>query len=403
MKQSKVLSALAIERLTKRGLYRDMQGLYLRVGETGTKSWIFRYMLVGKPHSMGLGSYPEVSLARARDLAGEMRAAMRGINPIDPLAARRANLAKMKAETDHSFGAAAESWLTQQKEKWTNERYAGQVDALVRKSCSAIWSRPVASIGKTEVIAVLEPVWSRTAVTASRLRMYIQQILDRAVFLGWREPGDNPARWVGHLQHGFIPQSSHDVEHMAALPFTDAPALALELRAHDDVAARALEFTLLTAARTGEVLGAVWSEIDLTTRTWIVPAERMKAKVEHRVPLSDRAVQLIEQLPPGTGERVFFGLSPIAMRRLLLKLRPGYMVHGLRSSFKDFAGERAHAPAHIIEMCLAHAVGDAVMQAYGRSDLITRRATLMQQWASFLERPIESADVVPIAGRAAVS
>jgi integrase len=353
-------------------------------------------MLAGRARNAGLGPYPEISLARARELAGEWRAKLKGVNPVDPLDERRKNLDAMRVASSQTFGAAAELWLAKEWESWS-PRYAAEVRKMVTKRCAPIWNRPVADIDTRAVQAVLDPFWREHRVTASRLRMHIESVLDfAAVAKHWRLPGDNPARWSGHLEHVYNAPSTRDVEHLAALPHTDAPALTAELRERGDMVARALEFAVLTAARTGEVLGARWNEIDFAARTWTVPADRMKGGREHRVPLSSRVIALLEALPRGgDGDRVF-NVPTRGMWRLMQKMRPGVTVHGFRSAFKDYAQERAHAPIHVVEMCLAHAVEKAVEKAYGRSDLLARRATLMEQWSEFLSRPLVSGDVVQL-------
>ncbi|HXQ51577.1 MAG TPA: integrase arm-type DNA-binding domain-containing protein [Stellaceae bacterium] len=403
------MKALAVEKLARKpGMYCDGGGLWLRVQSPTARSWVFRYMQDRKPHEMGLGKYPEISLQRAREKAAEAR--RQKAEGHDPLAARASARASLRAEAAKSvtFKDAAERYIAAHRAGWRNVKHAGQWEAtLATYAEPVIGALAVQDVDTGLVLKVLEPIWTRKPETASRLRGRVEAVLDWARVRGYRD-GENPARWRGHLDK-LLPARSkvQRVEHHAALPYDDLPGFMATLRAENGTAARALEFAILTAARTGEVIGARWREFDLEEKVWTVPGERMKAGREHRVPLSARAVEILEGLKPDdrdgeTGDAfVFTGigmtkpLSNMAMLMLLRRMkRDDLTAHGFRSTFRDWCAERTNFPSEVAEMALAHAVGDKVEAAYRRGDLFEKRRALADQWATFCAMPATGAKVV---------
>jgi integrase len=381
------LKAAEISRLG-RGRHHDGGGLYLSVGNGSARSWIFRFRRDGKLHDYGLGPAHSVSLSAARQRAFECRAALyAGNNPIEVRQARRLErvLAAAKAVT---FDNAAEQYIAAHAAGWRSPRQEGQWRQTLTDFAFPILGKlPVLAIDTGLVLQVLEPIWQTKTETASRLRGRIEAILDWATARGFRQ-GGNPARWRGHLEN-LLPKHSkvRRIEHHAALPFSGIALFMAELRQREGAAARALELLILTAGRTREVLGAQWREIDLTARLWTVPAERMKGGKEHRVPLSDAALRVLETMAEiRVDEYVFPGrggaLGPTALRRVLGYLgRTGITVHGFRSTFRDWAAETTAYPRELAEMALAHAVGSQVEAAYRRGDLFEKRRALMRDWA----------------------
>ncbi|HEX2448005.1 MAG TPA: integrase arm-type DNA-binding domain-containing protein [Methyloceanibacter sp.] len=400
------LTVHKLARLKEPGRYLDERGLYLQVTETGVRSWIFRYARDGRERWLGLGPLHTVDLKTARERARQARLQL--LNGIDPLDARKAARAEkvLEAAKTLTFEEAAKDWFATHERKWSNEKHRAQIKGDLRRlAFPKIGRVPVAALDTGLVLKVVEPVWRRTPETASRLRGRIENILDWATVRGYRS-GENPARWRGHLDQ-VLPARSQIAKpnHHAALPFAELPAFMAALRAREGIAAMALEFLLLTAARTGEVLGATWDEIDLHEKQWTIPAARMKAGKEHRVPLSDRALKLLKGLPREKGNPFVFigaqkgsGLSNMAMATLLRRMgRDDITVHGFRSTFRDWAAERTAYPNHVVEMALAHVIGDKVEKAYRRGDLFDKRRRLMADWARFAETPRpESASVTSI-------
>ena len=388
------LSALKVDKAKQPGMYGDGGGLYLRVTGDGAKNWVFRFMLNGRPRWMGMGPSHTVNLAEARRRAGDHR--LRRHDGIDPIEARRAERlqARLDAAKAVTFKQSAESYIKAHRPGWRNAKHAGQWEATL-----ATYAEPV--IGKLSVQAIdtalvlkcLEPIWTEKPETAGRVRGRIEVILDWAKVRGYRT-GENPARWRGHLDK-LLPARGkvRRVEHHAALPYAELPGFLIALREQQGIAARALEFTILTAARTGEVIGARWNEIDLLDKTWTLPAGRMKAGKEHRVPLSARTLTILEEMQAHRHAEdgfVFPGgkhgkpLSNMAFLMLLRRMgRDDLTAHGFRSSFRDWVAERTNFPAEVAEMALAHTVSDKTVAAYNRSDLFERRRRLMQQWATF--------------------
>lgn len=408
MRESNRLTALKVARLKRPGRYGDGRGLWLQVTPRGTKSWLFRYMLNGRARQMGLGPVHTVTLADARDRATACRRLLLdGIDPIDTRQADRVR-AKIEAARSMTFKDCAISFIDANKPGWSNSKHLAQWrSSLERYVYPTIGDVSVTAIDTAMVLKVLEPIWTKKPETASRVRGRIEAVLDRAKALGYRE-GENPARWRGHLDK-LLPATSKltTVRHYPALPYRDIPAFMTDLRAQQGVSPRALEFTILSATRTSETINATWSEIDLDQKLWMIPADRMKGKREHRVPLCDHAVRLLAELPRD-GDYVFMGgkadrpLSNMALLKVLARMgRSDLTTHGFRSTFRDWAAETTAYPAEVAEMALAHSVPDKVEAAYRRGDMFAKRRGLMDDWAKFCALvPRLAGDVVPI--RAAV-
>ncbi|WP_321902849.1 tyrosine-type recombinase/integrase [Paraburkholderia tropica] len=386
------LSQLTVTRTTKPGLYADGGNLYLQITTAGVKSWLFRYMRNGKPRGMGLGPVHTIGLAEARVLALDCRRQL--LAGTDPLDARNAECAaKRVAESnDVTFQHCAEKYIEAHRAGWKNAKHADQwANTLATYAYPVFDSRPVSTIDTALVMRVLEPIWTTKTETASRLRGRIESVLDWATVRGYRS-GENPARLKGHLDT-LLPKRSRvqKVEHHPALPYADLPEFIKTLRLEPGVAAFALEFLILTATRTNEVIGATWQEFDLDEGIWTIPAERMKMRKEHRVPLSMRANALVKaQKEVKQNDYVFPGarkgkpLSNMAMLKLLERMkRDDITVHGFRSTFRDWAGETTHYPREVCEAALAHGIKDKAEAAYARGDLFAKRAGLMQDWANF--------------------
>lgn len=396
------LSAKSVEKQSSPGYYCDGGGLYLQVSRSASKSWIFRYARDGKPREMGLGSQRDVTLAAARTKAGEARRQL--ADGIDPIAARDASKVQerlRKAGTE-SFAKCAEKYISAHRAGWRNPKHAGQWEAtLTTYADPVIGNLPVRDVDTELVLRILEPIWAKKPETASRLRGRIERVLDWARVRGYRS-GENPARWRGHLDKLLPAGLNRRVrKHHAALPYDEIPAFIGQLRAEEGTAAQALEFLILNVSRTGEVIGAKPGEIDARKALWTVPAERMKAGREHRVPLSPRAVEIAEAQPVGpflfAGRDDGQGLSNMAMLELLKRMgRADLTVHGFRSSFRDWAAECTTYPNEVCEMALAHAITDKVEAAYRRGDLFEKRRQLMADWASYCERPKTGAKVTPM-------
>lgn len=400
------LTARRVATLELPGRYGDGHGLYLQIMPRGAKSWLFRYERMGRERWMGLGPIHTVSLQEARERARKVRQQL--FDGLDPLESRRAERAKAALEASKAvtFEAATISYFDAHQAKWKNAKHRAQFLSTMREYVfPKLGKLKVADVDLGAVLGVLEPIWPNKTETASRVRGRIESVLDWATVRKLRT-GDNPARWKGHLQHvlparGRLAKPSHH----PALPYTDIPEFMAALKERDGVAARALEFTILTAARTGEVIGAQWEEIDLTAKTWTVPSARMKGGREHRVPLSGQAVQILETIPKEDGNSFIFvgsrtgGLSNMAMATVLRRMdRLEITVHGFRSSFRDWAAETTAFPNHVVEMALAHTVGNKVEAAYRRGDLFDKRRKLLADWGRYCATARQSRDssVVPI-------
>jgi integrase len=385
------------------GRFGDGAGLYLLVRSATAKFWLFRYVRNGKRREMGLGPASgrgAVSLVDARKKAHLLYDIHH--DGRDPLAERAAGRALQNAEAAKAvkFSEAAERYIEAHRAGWRNAKHLGQWQATLKTyAYPVIGALPVQSIDTALVLKVLEPLWTKRPETASRLRGRIEQILDWAKARGYRD-GENPARWRGHLDK-LLPARSkvRRVEHHAAMAYAELPDFMGLLRAQDGVAARALEFTILTASRGGEVAGARRSEFDLDAGRWVIPGKRMKSGQEHKVPLADRAIEIIKG---GDGDvTVFASLPPTALLKLLHRMgRADVTVHGFRSSFSDWVAERTNYPHHLVEAALAHASGDKVADAYRRTDLFEKRRQLMTAWGAFCVQPPSKGErVVPMRKR----
>ena len=398
-RQQQRLSALQVSKLTKPGLYGDGGGLTLQITQGGVKSWLFRFMMAGKAYGMGLGPTHTVSLAEARQKALAARKLI--IDGINPLAAKKqdkitAALANARMMT---FDQCAEAYVAAHKAGWKNAKHADQwTNTLSTYASPIIGHLPVAEIDTSLVVKCLTPIWETKTETASRLRGRIESILGWATTSGYRI-GENPARWKGHLDNllATISKASR-TKHHPSLPWQRMNELITALRARDGASARAIEFTILTACRSGEVRGAKWSEFDREKKVWTIPAERMKAGREHEVPLSEAVLALLKSLPqssdivfPGTKGQPLSDMSLTAViRRLNDKDKPnwidsngdGITVHGFRSSFRMWAAEATNYPREVAEHALAHQLPDAVERAYQRGSQFTKRASLMADWAA---------------------
>ena len=388
------LTALRVEKERRPGMYCDGGGLYLRVTNDGAKNWVFRFMLNGRARWMGMGPPHTVNLAEARKRAGEHR--LRRHDGIDPIEARRAE--KRRAQLDAAkavtFKECADNYIKAHRAGWRNGKHAAQWEATLSTYADPVMGGlSVQAIDNVLVLKVLEPIWTTKPETAGRVRGRIESILDWAKVRGYRV-GENPARWRGHLDK-LLPARGkvRRVEHHAALPYAELPGFLVALREQDGISARALEFTILTAARTGETIGAHWNEINLLEKTWTIPAARMKAGREHRVPLSPRTLGILEEMQAHRhaddgfvfpGGKLGKPLSNMAFLMLLRRMdRDDLTAHGFRATFKTWASDRTGFQNEIVEAALAHVVGCKVEQAYRRGDMFEKRRRLMQQWATF--------------------
>jgi integrase len=417
------LTALKVDKTKRPGMYADGGGLYLRVTREGTKNWVFRFMLNGRPRWMGIGPLALYGLQEVRGKALDARRLRH--EGIDPIEARRAGRMQERLEAAKAitFKQCADSYIKTHRVSWRNAKHAAQWEAMLATYAEPIiGALPVQAVDTALVMKVLEqevcaapdkpsaPLWTVRPETASRLRGRMESILDWAKVRGHRE-GENPARWRGHLDK-LLPARAkvRKVEHHAALPYNELPDFMTALRTHESIAARALEFAILTAARTGETIAATWDEINIGEKIWTVPAGRMKVSREHRVLLTARVLTILQEMKsaPGAetkfifaGSRVGKPLSNMALLMLLRRMkRDDLTAHGFRSSFRDWAAERTSFPSEVVEMALAHAVGSKVEAAYRRGDLFDKRRRLKEAWAEFLaQAPNEHSKVVSLKGR----
>ncbi|RVM82595.1 tyrosine-type recombinase/integrase [Sinorhizobium meliloti] len=387
-------NALTVKSITasKAVKLRDGGGLWL-VTKGGGRYWIFSYTFAGMRREMGLGPLHTVGLADAREKAEEARAMVR--RGLDPIAARKEEQADTPKLT--TFGAYADAFIDAAVKagRWRGAKTEARWRNLLENHAKPIRAKSLASIKTKDVIAVLNPIWGSKQETAEKLREAIERVLDAAKVEGHRA-GENPAAWKGNLEHAMHkPNQLATTSHHAAMPHVDLPAFMKKLAEVGGVSARALEIAILTACRSGEVRGAVWSEVDLKAKVWTIPPVRMKSGKLHRVPLSDEAVRLFKKMKEQSiNDLVFPGirdkkpLSDMSLSKALTSAGGGaYTVHGFRSSFRDYSTEIAHAPREIAEAALAHAVGDTVERSYARSDALERRRALMQAWADYLSSP----------------
>lgn len=407
-KQIEKLTPEFVMEVTKPGYHADGLGLYLQVSVWGTKSWVLRYTRHQKAHTLGLGPVHTISLLEARKRARKARQDL--LDGIDPIAVKRqkAQQAKLEQARMMTFQQCAEAYIEAHRAGWKNAKHAEQWQAtLASYAYPVLGMLNVKDVDTALVMKVLEPIWTEKTETASRLRGRIESILGWATVRGYRQ-GDNPARWRGHLDNLLAPRNKvQKAVHHAALSYTEIGAFILALRKMEGMAALALEFTILTASRTSETIGATWAEIDFQEAVWTIPATRMKAEKEHRVPLSARALAILRELQPLGGEFVFQGLkagksiSNMAMLKLLQRMaRTDLTVHGFRSTFRDWAGEMTAHPREVIEHALAHQLKDKAEAAYARGTLFQKRRRLMEDWARYCETPQAHGEVVSIRGAA---
>lgn len=409
------LSVLTVRQLQAPGRYPDGGGLYLQIGPTGGKSWIFRYRHAGRERQMGLGPLQLVSLAQAREQARDIR--MQRYRGVDPLGARgvQQKVTATEASSGPTFAEAMVAYIDANKAAWRNEKHVAQWSSTLNTYAAPhLGKKRLADIETADVLAAVQPIWLTKSETASRLRGRIEAVLSWGTVQGFRS-GENPARWKGHLEM-ILPAKAKvaKVKHHAALDYKEMPAFMAAMRSQSGVGVLALRFVILTAARTGEVIGADWGEIDLYNKVWTVPASRMKAGREHRVPLSDAAMEILEQqrkswfeiearrhrktLNPGEvgpigpvfwGQVAGRGLSNMALLAVMRRMgRDDLTSHGFRSSFRDWAAEETDFQGEVVEMALAHTIANKVEAAYRRGDLFEKRRALMEEWAKACARPL---------------
>jgi integrase len=381
------LTARTVAIRTKAGRHGDGGNLYLNISKTGAKSWTFMFERGGRQREAGLGSVSAVPLAKAREIAASFRATLaRGLDPIE------ARNAERRAQDGRkTFGQVADSFLKAKESGWRNARHRDQWRMTLTKIAAPLRDMPVADVATEHILEVLTPIWQLIPETASRLRARIEAVIDAARAAGHVGRNEaNPARWKGHLEKLLPKAKKLSRGHHVAMAYAEVPAFMKRLSGQNSIAVMALQFLILTAARTGEVLGAHWAEIDLAAKVWTVPASRMKAGREHRVPLSKPAMEILEKLSePRLGDFVFPGLkrgkplSNMALAMLLRRMQVDVTPHGFRSAFRDWVGDETHFPRELAEAALAHTVGDKAEQAYRRSDALEKRRALMEAWSSF--------------------
>lgn len=383
----------------KPGMHSEGNGLYLLARKGGAKSWIFRYTFDGKRREMGLGALAGLSVVEARAEAGQLRKRIvAGFDPIDERKQAKAEIAEAKRKAQlatkrasATFKQVATQYIADQEGGWRNAKHRQQWENTLKTyAFPVIGEMPVCDIEVEHILEILKPIWTRKHETARRVRMRIESVLDSAKVLKLRE-GDNPAIWRGGLK-SLLPKisASKRVRRHPAMPWEEIPSFMPKLKAREGVAARALEFAILTAARSGEVRKACWSEIDLDKRLWIIPKEKMKAEREHRVPLSKPAIELLKSMPMIYGCRYIFPgtrnqpLSDMSLGAVLKRMSLGhYTVHGFRSTFRDWAAEKSDHRPEAVELALAHSIANKVEAAYRRGDQLEKRAALMEDWAGW--------------------
>lgn len=379
------LSVKGAAALTKIGRHSDGGGLHLAVGKGASRRWTFLWVRNGKQREAGLGAYAVVTLAEARAKAAECRALVaKGLDPIEIRKATR-EATKIEAANRRTFGQCALDMIALKRPGWGSAKHARQFETTLR-SCRGIWDRPIGEIDADGVRAALLPTWKATPETGRRLRARIEMVFDYAIARRLH-PGPNPAVLKSGLAHTLPAHPKRTRRHMAALPYREIPRFFTDLRARPpSMATKALELLIFTACRSGEVLGATWQEFDLDAGTWAIPGGRMKAGKLHKVPLSQPALDTLKWAAAlRTSDFVFAGRFTDQPLKSLTRLAPpGFTVHGLRSSFRDFAAEQTNFPREVCEMALAHAVGSAVERSYARTDLFDKRRALMEAWATYV-------------------
>jgi integrase len=402
MSNRKELGALAVGNIHRRGInfVGGVTGLAVNVIKSGSRSWVLRYQVGGKRRDMGLGGYPDVTLAQAKERARVARSLLaQGLDPIEHSRAARSKMISERA-TALTFSQAADQYIETHESTWRNAKHAQQWrNTIAAYATPAMGKVLVRDVDLPQVLSVLEPIWKTKTETASRLRGRLESVLDWATARGYRS-GPNPARWKGLLDKLLpAPGKIAKTDHHRALPFADLPAFMKLLAVQDGLGARALEFTILTACRSGEVRGAHWDEFDLDAGIWTVPESRMKAGKEHRVPLSDAAMVIVrtqkeyafcEYVFPSShrarnSESEGAPLSDMTLSAVLRRMKVAAVPHGFRSTFRDWCAEVTDYPRDVAEMALAHAIGNKVEAAYRRGDLFEKRKQLMQDWANFAQ------------------
>lgn len=389
------LNPKTVGAIIKPGRHSDGGGLYLYVSRSGAKSWVFFYKLFGRQREMGLGPIHAVGLARAREMAAAARGEL--ANKVDPLDKRRGERERPKTKT---FGEVATEFIETHRHEWRNEKHSAQWASSLQVHAESLWKRPIDEIDTDDVVAALDKIWTRIPETARRVRGRIEAVLDAAKVRKLRS-GENPARWRGHLDKLLAKNQKLARGHHAAVPYDQITGFWSKLSNQQAMGAEALKFAILTAARSGEVRGATWAEIDFDAAVWTVPAERMKAGRPHRVPLSVAAVALLQRLDEAkTGDLIFPGnggnaLSDMTLTAVIKRMGVAATPHGFRSSFRDWAGDCSPFPREIAEAALAHVVGDKAEQAYRRSDALEKRRALMEAWAQYCTTKAADDNVVP--------
>ncbi len=404
-KKAKELSAVQVKRMTRPGLFAvgGVAGLHLQVKPTGARSWILRAKVGNRRRDIGLGGYPDVSLALARDGAREARELIR--RGIDPAEERKALKQALKASQAKAltFGEAAVRCHQTKVPEFRNVKHqADWISSINRYADPIIGDLSVSSIELPHIVSVLEPIWQTKTETATRVRQRIEAVLGWATVNLYRS-GDNPARWKGNLEHALPnPSKIKTVRHFPAIPWHEVGKFMAALRQREGISARALEFLILTAARSGEVRLAVWDEIDMDCAVWTIPGARMKAGRRHQVPLSDFALEILRSLPRFEGSPFVFSsprggsLSDMSISSVCRRMEVNAVPHGFRSTFKDWARSSTAYPDEVSELALAHISSDGTRAAYARDELLPKRKKLMADWASFVGAVRFEADVVPI-------
>jgi len=402
-KKAKELSSVEVRRLTDAGRYPvgGVAGLQLLVSSSGSRSWVLRTMVGAKRRDIGLGGFPDIPLAHAREKARSFREKIEsGIDPIVERKQAKQEIAAAQAK-QLTFKEAAEKCHNARRAEFSNSKHSSDwLSSVERHAYSVIGDLPVSAIDLPHILSVLEPIWRSKTETARRVRQRLEAILSWATVSQYRS-GDNPARWANNLSEVLpAPGKIKKVKHHRALDWKDVPSFMSDLKNREGVSARALEFIVLTAARSGEVRFATWDEIDLKNKVWTVPAERMKARKDHRVPLSDSAIALLERTPR-LGDLLFTAprggvLSDMSVSAVCKRMKVDATPHGFRSSFKDWARNCTAYADEVSELALAHVNSDATRAAYARDELLDKRARLMSDWARFIEAPLRGSDVIGI-------
>ena len=384
---------MSINRLKEPGLWAvgGVAGLYLHVNARGARSWILRVVVGDKRRDMGLGGYPDIGVADARQKAREARLKIeQGVDPILLRKQAKSELMALQA-TDKTFEQAAGEYIKIHADSWSNDKHRKQWEStLAAYAFPVVGKLSLRHIRQEHILKILEPIWTTKTETATRVRGRMESILDWAKVKGLRS-GENPAAWKGHLDHMLpAPTRLKKIEHLTAVPVREMPGFMVKLRQAAGIAAQALEFLILTAARSGEVRGITWEEVSLDDALWIVPAERMKMKKEHRVPLSDRALSILKSQPRIDENPLVFPalrgsqMSDATMSAVLKRMGIDATVHGFRSSFRDWCGDYTNYPRDLAEQCLAHGADDPVEAAYRRGDALERRREIMNEWSKFI-------------------